>query len=49
MGQLMGGQPQVTATAASQTTLNLLSVEVSYTVQNRDYLLHLSTLVNSLQ
>ena len=49
MGQLLGGQPQVTATASSQTTLNLLSVEVTYTVQNRDYQLRLSTLINSLQ
>jgi len=49
MGQLLGGQPQVTATAASQTTLNLLSVEVTYKVQNRDYSLRLSTLVNSQQ
>ena len=49
MGQLLGGQPQVTATASSQTTLNLLSVEVTYKVQNRDYLLRLSTLMNSLQ
>ena len=49
MGQLLAGQPQVTATAASQTTLNLLSVEVAYQVQNRDYSLRLSTLINSLQ
>ena len=48
-GQITGGQPQVTATAASQTTLNLLSVEVTYNVQNRDYSLRLSTLINSLQ
>jgi hypothetical protein len=47
MGQLVGGQPQVTATAASQTTLNLLSVEVVYSVQNQDYSVRLSTLVNS--
>ncbi len=49
MGQLVGGQPAVAATAASQTTLNLLSVEVTYTVQNRPYVVRLNTLVNSLQ
>ena len=49
MGQLVTGQPRVTATAASQTTLNLLSVEVTYTVQNKDYTLRLSTLINSQQ
>lgn len=49
MGQLMTGQPQVTAAAATQTTLNLLSAEVTYTVQNRDYSLRLSTLINSQQ
>jgi type II secretory pathway pseudopilin PulG len=47
MGLLAGGQPQVTAAASSQTTLNLLSVEVTYRVQNRDYTVQLSTLVNS--
>jgi len=47
MGELVGGQPQVTATAASQTTLNLLSVEVVYSVQSQDYSVRLSTLVNS--
>ncbi|HVV73991.1 MAG TPA: hypothetical protein VHI52_21230 [Verrucomicrobiae bacterium] len=49
MGQLVGGQPQVTATASSQTTLNLLSVEVTYAVQNRDYSVRLCTLVDSVQ
>jgi len=48
-GQLIGGLPQVTATAASQTTLNLLSVEVTYSVQNRDYSVRLSTLIDSQQ
>lgn len=48
-GQLTSGQPQVSATATSQTTMNLLSVEVVYVVQNRDYSVTLSTLVNSLQ
>jgi type II secretory pathway pseudopilin PulG len=48
-GQLTSGQPQVSAVATSQTTMNLLSVEVVYVVQNRDYSVRLSTLVNSLQ
>ena len=49
MGQITAGQPAVTATASSQTTLNLLSVEVTYTVQNRPYTMRVSTLINSLQ
>jgi len=49
MGQLVGGQPQVTAVASSQTTLNLLTVEVTYVVQNRDYTVRLCTLIDSLQ
>ncbi|MGH7973579.1 MAG: PulJ/GspJ family protein [Limisphaerales bacterium] len=49
MGQLVGGQPQVTATASSQTTLNLLTVEVTYVVQNRDYTVRLCTLIDSAQ
>jgi type II secretory pathway pseudopilin PulG len=48
-GQLAGGQPQVSSSATSQTTMNLLSVEVVYKVQNRDYSVSLSTLVNSQQ
>jgi type II secretory pathway pseudopilin PulG len=48
-GQLLSGQPQTTATASSQTTLNLLSVEVTYAVQSRDYSVRLSTLVSSQQ
>jgi len=47
MGQLAGRQPQVSATASSQTTLNLLSVEVTYKVQSRDYTVRLSTLASS--
>jgi hypothetical protein len=47
IGLLASGQPRVDASAASQTTLNLLSVEVVYTVQNEDYNVRLSTLVNS--
>lgn len=49
MGQLVGGQPPVAATASSQTTLSLLAVEVTYSVQNRDYSVRLSTLVDSQQ
>jgi hypothetical protein len=47
IGLLASGQPRVSALAASQTTMNLLSVEVVYTVQNEDYNVRLSTLVNS--
>lgn len=48
-GLLASGQPQVSALATSQSTMNLLSVEVVYRVQNRDYSVTLSTLVNSQQ
>ena len=48
-GQLASGQPKVSALAASQSTMNLLSVEVVYAVQNRDYSVRLSTLVNASQ
>jgi type II secretory pathway pseudopilin PulG len=47
MGQLASGQPQVSQFAASQLALNLLSVEVTYSVQNQDYSVRLSTLINS--
>jgi len=47
IGLLASGQPRVSALAASQTTMNLLSVEVVYTVQNEDYNVRLSTLINS--
>jgi type II secretory pathway pseudopilin PulG len=46
-GPTGSGQPIVNAMAASQTTLNLLSVDVEYSVQNRPYSVRLSTLVNS--
>jgi hypothetical protein len=46
IGQLASGQPLVNALAASQTTLNLLSVEVVYSVQSQDYSVRLCTLVN---
>jgi type II secretory pathway pseudopilin PulG len=48
-GQLASGQPKVSALATSQSTMSLLSVEVVYAVQNRDYSVRLSTLVNSSQ
>lgn len=48
-GQLAGGQPQVNQFTANQVTMNLLSVEVTYAVQDRDYSVRLSTLVNSPQ
>jgi type II secretory pathway pseudopilin PulG len=46
-GQLASGQPPVNQFAASQVPMNLLTVEVSYAVQNQDYSVRLSTLVNS--
>jgi type II secretory pathway pseudopilin PulG len=48
-GQLAGGQPQVNQFAANQITMNLLSVEVTYAVQDQDYSVRLSTLVNATQ
>ena len=45
-GQLAGGQPMVNASAASQVTMNLVSVEVTYSVQDRDYSVRLSTLTS---
>jgi type II secretory pathway pseudopilin PulG len=41
---LSSGQPIVNASVAGQTTLNLVSVEVGYFVQNRPYSVRLSTL-----
>jgi type II secretory pathway pseudopilin PulG len=46
-GQLASGQPMVNQSAANQIAMNLLSVEVSYAVQNRDYSVRLSTLVSA--
>ena len=46
-GQLASGQPPVNQFSASQISMNLLTVEVSYAVQNQDYSVRLSTLVNS--
>ncbi len=47
MGQLPGGQPMVNQASASQVLMNLLTVEVSYTIQDKDYSVRLATLVNS--
>jgi type II secretory pathway pseudopilin PulG len=46
-GQAVSAQPVVTQAASSQTPMNLLSVEVSYTVQDHDYSVRLSTLVSA--
>src|SRR5262249_12358961 len=48
-GHLAGGQPQVNQFAANQVTMNLLTVEVTYAVQDQDYSVRLSTLVNPSQ
>jgi hypothetical protein len=44
-GQLVSAQPVVNQSAASQISMDLLSVEVNYTVQGQDYSVRLSTLV----
>ncbi len=46
-GQLAASQPPVNQFLASQLALNLLTVEVKYAVQDQDYSVRLSTLVNS--
>jgi len=46
MNQLAGSQPAVDQFSANQIAMNLVTVEVKYLVQNRDYTLRLSTLVN---
>jgi len=46
-GQLSGGQPAVATASANQVSMNLLSVEVTYTVQDKDYSVRLSTLVSA--
>lgn len=48
-GQIGRGQPMVDQWAASQVLMNLLTVEVHYPVQNQEYSVRLSTLVNPLQ
>jgi hypothetical protein len=49
MNQLAGSQPAVNQLASSQITMNLMTVEVHYAVQNKDYSVRLSTLVNPQQ
>ncbi len=44
-GQIAAAQPMVDQSSASQITMNLLTVEITYTVQNQDYSVKLSTLV----
>jgi type II secretory pathway pseudopilin PulG len=44
-GEIAGAQPPVDQSAASQITMSLLTVEVTYAVQNQDYSVRLSTLV----
>ena len=47
LNEIGGGQPAVNQLAASQLLLNLMSVEVKYTVQNATYTVQLSTLMPS--
>ncbi len=47
LNEIGGGQPAVNQLAASQLLLNLMSVEVKYTVQNETYTVQLSTLMPS--
>lgn len=49
IGQLASGQPMANQFAASQVPMSLLTVEVLYPVQNQDYSVRLSTLVNPQQ
>lgn len=46
-GQLMVTQPQVDQLTASQVVLNLVTVEVSYIIQGRDYTFRLNTLASA--
>jgi len=46
MNQLAGSQPAVDQFSANRMTMNLVTVEVKYLVQDRDYSVRLSTLVN---
>ena len=46
-GQLAVTQPQVNQLGASQVLLNLVTVEVSYIVQGRDYTIRLNTLTGT--
>ena len=45
-GQMAGGQPIVNQMASGQVPMTLLTVEVRYPVQNQEYSVRLSTLVN---
>ncbi len=47
LNEFGGGQPAVNQLAANQLLLNLMSVEVKYTVQNETYSVQLSTLMPS--
>ena len=47
VGQMANSQPVVTASAADQLSMDLLTVQVNYSVRNQDYSVRLSTLVNS--
>ncbi len=46
MGVIAGSQPLVNQSTANQITMNLLTVEVNYFVQEEKYTVRLSTLVN---
>jgi prepilin-type N-terminal cleavage/methylation domain-containing protein len=45
----MGGQNGVNQGVVNQNTLHLLSVDVAFAAQDRDFSVHLSTLVNTSQ
>jgi len=49
LNQLGGGQPAVDQFAASQVEMNLVTVEVTYPVQNDEYKVRLSTLTETGQ
>jgi hypothetical protein len=46
-GQIMVSQPEADQLAVSQISMNLLTVEVLYRVQEREYSVKLDTLVES--
>jgi Tfp pilus assembly protein PilV len=49
LNPMSGSQPTVDQFAANQVTMNLMTVEVTYPVQNTEYTFRLSTLVNPNQ
>ena len=49
LNQMAGSQPTVDQFSANQVTMNLVTVEVTYPVQGRDFTIRLSTLVNPNQ